>query len=175
MKNIVELTEVNREDLPTIYCDMDQVLVNLMKGAEKVLGYPLDQYKTPEQKQDRWKRINAVKGFWENLEWMPNAKKLYQSITRYDAKVLSAYTNKDPNSKIGKMKWLSKNTNFKRKDIHLVLRSQKQNYAVSDGKPNVLIDDHPKNIKEWESKGGIGVHHTSVSKTMGELKRLGFK
>ena len=175
MKNIVELTEVNREDLPTIYCDMDQVLVNLMKGAEKVLGYPLDQYKTPEQKQDRWKRINAVKGFWENLEWMPNAKKLYQSITRYDAKVLSAYTNKDPNSKIGKMKWLSKNTNFKRKDIHLVLRSQKQNYAVSDGNPNVLIDDHPKNIKEWESKGGIGIHHTSVSKTMGELKRLGFK
>ena len=175
MKNIVELTEVNREDLPSIYCDMDQVLVNLFKGAEKVLGYPLDQYKTPEQKQDRWKRINAVKGFWENLEWMPNAKKLYQSITRYDAKVLSAYTNKDPNSKIGKMKWLSKNTNFKRKDIHLVLRSQKQNYAVSDGKPNVLIDDHPKNIREWESKGGIGVHHTSVSKTMGELKRLGFK
>jgi len=175
MKNIVELTEVNREDLPSIYCDMDQVLVNLFKGAEKVLGYPLDQYKTPEQKQDRWKRINAVKGFWENLEWMPNAKKLYQSITRYDAKVLSAYTNKDPNSKIGKMKWLSKNTNFKRKDIHLVLRSQKQNYAVSDGKPNVLIDDHPKNIREWESKGGIGIHHTSVSKTMGELKRLGFK
>ena len=53
MKNIVELTEVSREDLPTIYCDMDQVLVNLLKGAEKVLGYPLDQYKTPEQKQDR--------------------------------------------------------------------------------------------------------------------------
>ena len=175
MKNIVELTEVSREDLPTIYCDMDQVLVNLLKGAEKVLGYPLDHYKSPEQKQDRWKRINAVKGFWETLEWMPNARKLYQSITRYDAKILSAYTNKDPNSRQGKMKWLSKNTNFKRKDIHLVLRSQKQNYAVSDGKPNVLIDDHPKNIKEWESKGGIGIYHTSVSKTMGELKRLGFK
>ena len=106
---------------------------------------------------------------------MPNARKLYQSITRYDAKILSAYTNKDPNSRQGKMKWLSKNTNFKRKDIHLVLRSQKQNYAVSDGKPNVLIDDHPKNIKEWESKGGIVIYHSSVSKTMGELKRLGFK
>ena len=78
-------------------------------------------------------------------------------------------------SLLGKMKWLSKNTNFKRKDIHLVQRSQKQNYAVSDEKPNVLIDDHPKNIREWEAKGGIGVYHTSVSKTMGELKRLGFK
>ena len=106
---------------------------------------------------------------------MPNAKKLYQFIARYNTKILSAYTNKDPNSRNGKMKWLSKNTNFKRKDIHLVMRSEKQNYAVSDGKPNVLIDDHPKNIREWEAKGGIGILHTSVSKSMSELKRLGFK
>ncbi len=47
--------------------------------------------------------------------------------------------------------------------------------VVSDGKPNVLIDDHPKNIREWEAKGGIGILHTSVSKSMSELKRLGFK
>ena len=32
-----------------------------------------------------------------------------------------------------------------------------------------------KNIKEWESKGGIGIHHTSVGKSIGELNRLGFK
>ena len=42
-------------------------------------------------------------------------------------------------------------------------------------KPNVLIDDFKKNIVEWESKGGIGVHHTEVGKTIAELKRLGFK
>jgi hypothetical protein len=28
---------------------------------------------------------------------------------------------------------------------------------------------------EWESKGGIGVHHTETGKTITELKRLGFK
>ena len=113
--------------------------------------------------------------FGKPLEWMPNAKKLYQFIVRYDTKILSAYTNKDPNSKMGKMKWLSKNTNFKRKDIHLVQRSQKQNYAVSDEKPNVLIDDYDKNIREWEASGGIGIHHTDVGKTISELKRLGFQ
>ena len=30
-------------------------------------------------------------------------------------------------------------------------------------------------IREWESKGGIGIHHTDVSKTLRELSNLGFK
>ena len=48
-------------------------------------------------------------------------------------------------------------------------------FAQTDEKPNVLIDDYIKNIKEWEDKGGIGIHHTAVPKTLNELKRLGFK
>jgi len=55
------------------------------------------------------------------------------------------------------------------------MRSDKQKYATTNGKPNVLIDDYIKNINEWEAKGGIGIHHTNVSKTISELKRLGFK
>ena len=73
------------------------------------------------------------------------------------------------------MKWLKKNTGFKRGNIHLVLRAQKKDYAKTDEKPNVLIDDYDKNIREWEGKGGIGIHHTDVGKTISELKRLGFK
>ena len=172
MRSLVEVMKTSAEDLPQIYCDMDGVLCDFIKGANAAVN---GLFVTAER-GTRWDKI-AEKGakFWADLEWMPDSKKLYQFIARYDTKVLSAYTNKDPNSRNGKMKWLTKNTNFKRKDIHLVLRSEKQNYAVSDGKPNVLIDDHPKNIREWEAKGGIGVHHTSVSKTVAELKRLGFK
>ena len=55
------------------------------------------------------------------------------------------------------------------------MRSEKQQYAMTNGKPNVLIDDYIKNIREWEAKGGIGIHHTDVGKTISELKRLGFK
>ncbi len=171
MKSLIDLLEVRKEDLPSIYCDMDQVLCAFMKAADSAVGGSFVQ----ADKTDRWNKINQVKGFWENLEWMPGAKALYKKIMKYDAHILSAYSGRDPTSKTGKMKWLAKNTDFKRSKINLVMRSHKQRFATTDGKPNVLVDDYIKNIKEWESKGGIGVHHTTVSKSISELNRLGFK
>ena len=38
MKNIIELLEATKEDLPEIYCDLDQVLVAFLKGADKAVG-----------------------------------------------------------------------------------------------------------------------------------------
>ena len=173
MKQLYELTEqVSKDDLPEIYCDMDMVLCDFMKSADNVVGGSFVQ----ADKADRWNKISQTKNFWANLEWMPSAKRLYDFIIRYDAHILSAYTSRDPNSIPGKMKWLKKNTKFKRSKINLVVRSQKQAFAKdNDGEPNVLVDDYIKNIKEWEAKGGIGIHHTSVPKTINDLKRLGFK
>ena len=173
MRSLLELTEVTKGELPAIYCDMDQVLCNFMKSADEVVGG--DGFARMKDKDKRWGLINKVKNFWADLGWMPSAKRLYDFIFRYDAYILSAYTSRDPNCIPGKIKWLKKNTKFKRSKINLVVRSQKQAYALSNGKPNVLIDDHVKNINEWEAKGGIGIHHTNVGKTISELKKLGFK
>ena len=163
--------EASKDDLPEIYCDLDEVLVDFIAGANKAVGGNFAEV----DKQERWKIINNTKGFWDNLGWKPGGKKLYQFISRYDPHVLSAYTGRDPTSKNGKMKWLGKNTKFSRSKIHLVLRSQKKDYAKTDGKPNVLIDDYNKNITEWERAGGIGIHHTNINKTLSKLKKLGFK
>ena len=38
MKSLQELMEASKEELPTIYCDLDMVLVNFMKGADKAVG-----------------------------------------------------------------------------------------------------------------------------------------
>ena len=171
MKNLLEMMEASKDDLPEIYCDMDQVLCNFIGGAEEVIGKPFPQ----ADKNDRWNKISNTKDFWANLDWMPGAKRLYSFIQKYDTHILSAYTDRDGSSRPGKMKWLKKNTKIKRGNINLVKRADKQKYATTDGKPNVLIDDYKKNIVEWESKGGIGVHHTEVGKTLAELKRLGFK
>ena len=107
---------------------------------------------------------------------MPGAKRLWTFVNKYDSHILSAYTKSDSNSIPGKLKWLRKNAKItQRSRIHLVLSAQKKNFAMTNNKPNVLIDDYIKNIKEWEAKGGIGIHHLSVSTTLSALKRLGYK
>ena len=151
---------------------MDMVLCNFLKGSEEVLGVPFPK----ADKREKWIKISSTKDSWANLEWMPGAQRMWTFISRYDAHILSAYSTKDPNSRKGKLAWLKSNAKLTKKSrIHLVLRADKQRFAMTNGKPNLLIDDYIKNIHEWEAKGGIGVHHTSPSNTLAELKRLGFK
>ena len=170
MKHLVELTKITEEDLPPIYCDMDMVICNFIGGYEKLTGK--DFAKT--DKEERWEAIKSKKDFWHTLDWMPGSEKMWKLINKYNANILSAYSNRDKNSRPGKKVWLSKNAKPKGK-VHLVMRADKQKYATTDGKPNILIDDYAKNIREWEAAGGIGIHHTSPSNTMSQLKRYGFR
>ena len=171
MKNLRELLKVNEEPLPRLYCDMDQVLVAFLTGVKQITGQDFQRM----NRDTRWKTINNVKGFWENLEWMPGAKRLYQRISKYDPYILSAFTPKDSRSKGGKIKWVLKNTRIPKSHIIVTKRADKQSYATQNGEFSVLIDDYLKNIKEWENKGGVGIHHTDISKTLKELSNLGYK
>ena len=106
MKDLTQLQEATTdEDLPDIYCDLDEVLVDFMRGANAAVGGEFARMDTKE----RWAIINNTKGFWKNLGWKPNAKRLYDFISKYDPHVLSAYTDRDPSSKRGKMTWLKNN------------------------------------------------------------------
>ncbi len=174
MKTLSDLTILSESTLPEIYCDMDQVLCDFLKGADEAV---MDKFVTFDR-GSRWDVITKMgKKFWANLDWMIGGQQLYKFISRYNPNVLSAYSDKDANgSRQGKMQWLRKNTKFKRSKIHLVLREQKKKFAKSsDGKPNILIDDYQKNVIEWERAGGIGIIHKSTPFTIQELKKLGFK
>ena len=63
MKTLNQLMEASKDDLPSIYCDMDEVLVALLDGAKQVLGKPM----TEVEKTERWNTISSVKNFWENI------------------------------------------------------------------------------------------------------------
>ena len=170
MKTLVELTKIYDGEVPDIYCDMDMVLCDFIGAYETLTGNTFE--KTP--KADRWNAITGKKDFWHTLPWMTGAQRMWKFINKYNANILSAYSNKDANSRPGKKVWLSKNAK-PTGTIYLVQRADKQKYAKLGGKPNILIDDYIKNINEWESAGGIGIHHTSPTNTISQLKRYGIR
>ena len=69
MKSLVELTKINDEELPQIYCDMDKVIVDLLGGYKKLTGKNVDTV----EKEKRWEEIRAKKEFWPTLPWMSGA------------------------------------------------------------------------------------------------------
>jgi len=170
MKSLVELTNINEAELPQIYCDMDMVLCDFIGGYRMISG---KSFETTD-KDERWEEIKAKKDFWATLPWMPGAERMWKLINKYNANILSAYSDRDGNSRPGKKKWLARNAKPTGR-IHLVRRADKKIYATKGGKPNLLIDDYIKNTKEWEAAGGIAIRHTSPSKTISQLKKYGFR
>lgn len=160
-------------DLPQIYCDMDQVLVNFLDGANKVLASQgLEPFQHTD-KENRWQELSKVPKFWANLEPMPDGMMLWRYIRPHNPYILSTPSHRMPTSKPEKMEWIRKHLGNVEK-VFLVPRKEKQKFAMTNGKPNVLIDDFIKNIKEWESQGGIGIRHINSMNTISQLRKLGY-
>jgi len=162
--------------LPQLYVDMDEVLVDFLSGSEQILGkkYNDKSWKNSEEK----KSLLSTKApnFFKNLKWKKDGKTLWKFIQGHSPKILSAFPQTwMPNAESDKSDWIKKNTRLSSSDVHLVARRDKQKYAISkSGQPNVLIDDHTKNIKEWQRAGGVGIVHRSASDTISKLKKMGF-
>jgi 5'(3')-deoxyribonucleotidase len=162
------------EQLPQIYCDMDQVLVNFLGGANQALRMQGLRDFPDEDKETKWEALKRVPKFWANLDPMPDGMALWKFIRGYNPIILSTPSRRMPTCRPEKIEWIRKHLG-RVKETHLVPREQKQNYAMTkDGKPNLLIDDHIKNINEWVAKGGIGIRHINTMKTISQLRRLGY-
>ena len=158
-----------------IYCDMDGVLCDFKKAAEKVTGMPITKW-SYASKEEKWAPIKNTPRFWHTLPWMPGGQQLWNFIKKHNPHILSAYVEEshDPNCIPGKSHWARTNLGIGINRINLVKRVQKQNYAKVVGEPAILIDDYKKNTDQFTAKGGIGILHTSTSNTIRELKKLGF-
>ena len=158
-----------------IYCDMDGVLCDFAKGVEKVIGKSISQW-SYGSKSEKWDKIKATPKFWHTLPWENGGKELWSFIKKHQPHILSAYVEEsfDPNCIPGKSHWARTKLGVAPGRTNLVKRVQKQNYAKVAGQPAILIDDYKKNTDQFTAKGGIGIHHTSTSNTIRELKKLGF-
>ena len=100
-------------ELPQIYCDMDQVLVNFMGGANKVLTAKGLQPFQQGEKDVKWEALRSVPKFWANLEPMSDAMMLWRYIKPHQPYILSTPSKRMATCKPEKLEWIRKHYNFR--------------------------------------------------------------
>ena len=158
-------------DFPQIYCDMDGVIADFIKFTTEHLGHPFND--------DYWQDL--PEDLFYQLPQMPDARKLWNYIKQFDPFILTAVPRETRGPIAGraaedKSRWMKKTFGLNKEMMRPVMRQNKSNFAKDgiDGRPNLLIDDHKKNVEEFKSAGGIGIHHINAASTIRKLKKLGY-
>jgi len=159
-------------DSPQIYCDMDGVLADFDKGIKDLIGGKFNDKRWHELPDD----------FFLQLEPMPDAQQLWDFIGKYDPFILTAIprSSRGPISSRAtedKTRFMKRWFGVTQDRMYPVMRADKMRFAKDgrDGRPNLLIDDHSKNIAQFKSAGGIGVLHKSASQSIKQLKDIGYR
>jgi len=106
--------------------------------------------------------------------------------TGHTVNILTATVKATPDatstSRDGKLEWIAAHLSPPPSEIITVQADRdgssaekKAHYAMRGGVPNLLIDDHPKNVDAWIAAGGYAIHHKpGKSKlTIKQLERYG--
>jgi|TARA_R110000824_G_scaffold73472_3_gene187119 hypothetical protein len=111
---------------------------------------------------------------------------LFLNSTDYVVNILTAAVRARPGagstSKSGKIEWIGAHLSPPPTEIIVVQADidgssadKKARYAMRGGVPNLLIDDHTKNVNAWRAAGGIAIHHIpgGSDRTILELEKKG--
>ena len=160
-----------------IYCDLDGVLVDFSKGAER-LGVKIDSQDKPHSNEDElWDVINSYgkDKFFAGLPWTKDGQQLWKFINDnfLNVKILTALGRSDKADNLtsrGKQMWLQRNIpSLNISDAIMVPNKHAKKHWAKIG--DVLIDDTDICINEWLKKGGIGILHTDTPTTIRQLEK----
>ena len=143
----------------TVYLDMDGVIANFFEALATRNGV------------SHWKSIKDIEkalvdiwgtGFFNTIDEFPESADIIEMVKREsdgDWGICSSPLRGDMmNSAYWKRVWLT-DRGWLPEIEKLIFTGNKHKYAVNrlSGKPNILIDDKPDNIRRWEDAGGIGI------------------
>lgn len=150
-----------------IYVDMDGVLVDFNGFIKRQFG------KNFIELDNDWVlfELAKYKDLYANLDAMIDAYDLWNAIKHLNPKILTAVPSKIEMQRApaDKIEWIKKHFG---KDIEVKFGPYSINKQDWCKFGDVLIDDSRLNIRQWESRGGHGILHSSANNTIIRLKKL---
>jgi hypothetical protein len=171
-----------------IYFDIDGVMANFhsaIKSHSSEINHETSDL--PQNlldiKRQRWLAIENISGFWESLPEINGIRKVLDIAKKSDADmfVLSGVPN--PKNfvygdnyldviKKEKINWVMSHFKeyFKRENI--IISCGSKAHCVKPSHDDILIDDRPENIADWNNFGARGIVFQSVDQTIKDLEDL---
>jgi 5'(3')-deoxyribonucleotidase len=160
----------------TIFLDMDGVVADFDTFAEELLGREIGWGDTTQDlSAEEWLRLASIDRLYYQLPLMPDATKLVAYVkslsTRFQIGFLTAIPRRTtiPSARADKQAWVDKYFPGMRMDIGPFSHDKHKWCSPGD----ILVDDRPSNIREWNAAGGIAIYHTGdVNATIKRLNEV---
>ena len=181
INKIMYNNSMNNEKLtqmPHLYLDMDGVQADLFTAVAKLENVEhwddipdQDQAITrlsltgPLEVYQLFRNLNPLQGGQVIIEWLHNNKIPFS--------VLSAPLRNEGQASIdAKRDWLDEFNPGSSENA--IFTKRKFKYAITDGRPNVLVDDFNYYLHSWAEAGGIAVKHSdsSTEHTIMQLEKI---
>ena len=147
----------------TIFLDMDGVVSDFDTFASNLLGRKIGWHESKfDLTKEEWAMLGAVDRLYYNLPLMPDATKLVAYVkslsSRFNVQFLTAVPRRTtmPSARDDKQAWVDKYFPGMRMDIGPFSHDKHKWCTPGD----ILVDDRPSNIREWEAAGGFAIYHT---------------
>lgn len=159
IRNIINILEEIDSTKTRVYVDMDGVLVDTYNHIATIIGIPHYSQITPVQWEEFYSKVDGYELF-KDLPMFPTANALLSIVKKYfnNYHLLSSPLNYDvAGSTRGKIQWLKNHASINPASV--TFESAKEKYAVSNGVPNILIDDSASQLQRWRAAGGIAIKY----------------
>jgi hypothetical protein len=154
-----------------LYVDMDGVLADFDVGVKNLTGKLIRQ----QSKKAMWEAIKAdhegEATFFRNLPPMKCALEMFESLRRYNPKILTSTGHIHPEGTAGQKRgWIAEHIGD---DIEVItVRKSDMKAQWVTGALSVLIDDRSKSIDPWNEAGGTGILHVHPSTTLNQIMEI---
>jgi phosphoglycolate phosphatase-like HAD superfamily hydrolase len=155
----------------TIYLDLDGVLCDFVRRYQELYNMHPSEAEKSKVFQKYFDEFIGTQQF-ATLDWMPGAQGLLAKMKTYknvSIEILSSTATEDKYDEISRQKniWCDTHHVYYRRN-YVPGKRFKWKYAEPDA---ILIDDTKSNINQWNDAGGVGILHTTLSKTLNELDK----